>query len=139
MSDPIKQTGKHAWKLRNKIKQAAHEGVTIHEYLQDDAELEQSIEDAGKIWLKGRHGHQFHIGNVVLFNNRDGKRWLLLMCILKLVHGLGECVADGTCSIIFRRSYFFKNSCVSGIEASLYKEPPGRYSFFMCCFITFSM
>ncbi len=85
MSDPRKMTGKHAWKLRNKIKQVTNAGVTVHEYLENDIGLEQSIEEVGKTWLKGRLGHQFHIGNILLFNNRLGKRWFYAKGADKLV------------------------------------------------------
>ena len=75
MSDPRKMTGKHAWVLRNKVKQAARQGVTVHEYRHSDAKLEQSIDEVGKTWLKARRGHQFHIGTLFLFKDRIGKRW----------------------------------------------------------------
>lgn len=83
--DPSKISGENGRLVRKKIKHATREGVTVHEYLQGDAELEQSIEEVGKQWLNSRRGHQFHICNLSLLNDRVGKRWFYAMCDNKMV------------------------------------------------------
>jgi len=75
-SDPRKKTGPHAQLVRRKTRQAAKEGVTIHEYGGNDAEVEKAMEQVGEEWLKSRTGHQIHISDVYLFNDRLGKRWI---------------------------------------------------------------
>lgn len=73
--DPRTRTGTHASLLRRKTKQALREGVTIHEYLESNADLERDMERASNEWLASRKGHQIHISDIYLFDNRIGKRW----------------------------------------------------------------
>ena len=75
MNDPSKMSGEFGRLVRKKIKHAAREGIIVYEYIQEDAKLEQSIEEISKKWLNKRTGHQFHICNISLFNDRAGKRW----------------------------------------------------------------
>lgn len=73
--DPRKRTGTHGSLVRRKVKSAQREGVTIHEYLGRDSELERSLEHVGELWLQSRSGPQIHISDVYLFDDRVGKRW----------------------------------------------------------------
>ncbi len=73
--NPEKETGPLASLVRRKVKRAYRELVTVHEYTENDLQLEQEIEQVGRIWLQKRRGPQFHISNVYLFQDRLGKRW----------------------------------------------------------------
>jgi lysylphosphatidylglycerol synthetase-like protein (DUF2156 family) len=67
--------GRKSHKLRNYIHHAEHEGVTFHEYLSHDEQLEQSINEFGKEWLKSRRGPQIHLGILDFFDSRINRRW----------------------------------------------------------------
>ena len=73
--DPRKRTGTNGSLVRRKVKRAIREGVSVHEYLENDLALERAIEEIGVIWLSARKGLQIHISNVHLFSDRQGKRW----------------------------------------------------------------
>lgn len=75
LCDPRKNTGTHESLVRRKVKSALREGVTIHEYVTKDREVEKAIEEVGEQWLQSRRGPQVHISNVYLFEDRIGKRW----------------------------------------------------------------
>ena len=73
--DPRKNTGTYGSLVRRKTKQAAREGISIHEYLSCDLGLEEQMEKARNIWLDARRGLQVHISTPYLFTDRFGKRW----------------------------------------------------------------
>lgn len=73
--DPTKESGTYGSLVRRKTKQSIREGVTVHEFLDEDPVLQQAIERIGELWLQGRRGQQFHISNIYLFDDRIGKRW----------------------------------------------------------------
>lgn len=73
--DPRQSHGVNASLVRRKCHHAEHEHVTVHEYLDKDANVEKAIEAVGDSWIKNRKGPQVHISNVYLFENRMGKRW----------------------------------------------------------------
>lgn len=73
--DPREKTGTRGSLVRRKVRHAQNEGVAVHEYTGNDKELEKSIEQVGEKWLKARKGPQIHISNVLLFMDREGKRW----------------------------------------------------------------
>jgi lysylphosphatidylglycerol synthetase-like protein (DUF2156 family) len=75
LDDPREKTGPDASLVRRKVKHAAHEAVSAHEYLQSDSALEKKIEQLGHAWVDHRKGMQLHISNVYQFDNRHGKRW----------------------------------------------------------------
>lgn len=73
--DPKAYTGTHACLVRRKVKHALKESVTVTEYHEQDATLEEAMKQVGKDWLHARRGPQIHISNVCLFADRLGKRW----------------------------------------------------------------
>ncbi len=73
--DPRKNTGNYGSLVRRKTKQAAREGVTIHEYIPHNSAIEAAMENVKDLWLQSRKGLQVHISNVYLFNDSVGKRW----------------------------------------------------------------
>lgn len=74
-SDPRQKTGVNASLLRRKVRHAMHEGVTFQEYIPNDAEIEEAMNQVGIAWVKNRRGPQIYISEVSLFTNRLGKRW----------------------------------------------------------------
>jgi lysylphosphatidylglycerol synthetase-like protein (DUF2156 family) len=73
--DPRNKSGRYACALRNKIKHAEREGVSVKEYTGHDAKLEEAIEKASQGWLDRRKGLQVYISPVRVFDDRQGKRW----------------------------------------------------------------
>ncbi len=67
--------GPKAYKLRNKINHAIKEGIEVHEYLDRDEKIEQSINQTAEQWLTKRHGPQIYLGPIDFFGNRISKRW----------------------------------------------------------------
>jgi len=74
-NNPVNKTGPRAVRLRNKIKQALHAGVTIQEYLGQDSELENQMEQVVVAWVKARRGLQAFFSTPGMFDHRQGKRW----------------------------------------------------------------
>lgn len=73
-NDPKK--GSKGRLLRGKVSQAVRFGITAHEYLTQNNELEKEIESVGESWLKAREGPQIYLAPVNLFSSRLGKRWI---------------------------------------------------------------
>jgi len=67
--------GSKSKKLRNYIHHAINIGLQFHEYLVFDEQIERSIDQLGKAWLKGRRGPQIHLGSLDFFKDRTSKRW----------------------------------------------------------------
>ncbi len=76
LCDPAKKTGVHGSLVRRKLRSAARAQVSVYEYFPRDLELENSLIELGKEWLRGRRGLQIHISNIYLFNDCLGKRWI---------------------------------------------------------------
>jgi len=73
--DPFEKTGTHAGLVRRKVRRAINEGIIIHEYTDENLEIENTMQAIGKKWLSGRSGPQIYIARLNLFNDREGKRW----------------------------------------------------------------
>jgi lysylphosphatidylglycerol synthetase-like protein (DUF2156 family) len=82
-NDPTK--GHRSYKLRNYIHHAQHLGLTVHEYLPYDVNLENSIDQVGVAWLKGRRGPQIYLGNLNFFEHRKNKRWFYVQYQEKII------------------------------------------------------
>lgn len=67
--------GRKGNRLRNKLSHARNQGLVVHEYLYDDKEIENSIQQVGVEWLKARRGPQIYLGHLNFFDNRNDKRW----------------------------------------------------------------
>ncbi len=83
--DPTKNSGKKGISLRGKIRHAEKSKVIIREYIGENAELEQQIEEVATQWLGNRQGPQIYISRVRLFHERFGKRWFFAQQGEKLV------------------------------------------------------
>jgi lysylphosphatidylglycerol synthetase-like protein (DUF2156 family) len=82
-NDPTK--GHRSYKLRNYIHHAQNLGLTVHEYLTNDVNLENSIDQVGVAWLKGRRGPQIYLGNLHFFEHRKNKRWFYVQDHEKII------------------------------------------------------
>lgn len=75
LESPVKKTGSRAVLVRKKVKHALNDGAVLHEYTDQDPEIERQIEEVAKKWVEGRHWPQVFLGKVSLFKDRPGKRW----------------------------------------------------------------
>lgn len=65
-------------RLRNKISHATKIGLTAHEYLDKNPNLERSFQEVAKLWEKGRSGPQMSLGPIHFFDTRDYRRWFYI-------------------------------------------------------------
>lgn len=89
--DPRGKEGVYASLVRRKVRHALHEGTVVKEYLIQDKNIENLIDQAAQTWLKARQGPQIHISNVYLFSDRQGKRWFYAQQGSRIV---GVCVLN---------------------------------------------
>lgn len=73
--------GVEANRLRNYIRHAKREGVTVREYVPLDPAIENSFDDLLQKWLKTRKGPQISLGNVNFFDSHVERRWFYLQDI----------------------------------------------------------
>lgn len=71
--------GSAARLLRKKLNHSEGEGVTVNEYLSQNKELENEMEQVAKNWVKARSGIQVFLSHIDLFTNEWGKRWFYAM------------------------------------------------------------
>lgn len=70
--------GPKSSRLRNKISHAQGLGLSVHEYLTQDPQIELEIQKVGEDWLKARRGFQIRMGQLDFFENRTDKRWFYI-------------------------------------------------------------
>lgn len=68
-------SGHRGYRLRNKANHLHHLGFEAYEYLSEDPQLEQAIQEVGNEWQRARQGPQIYLGHLNFFKNRDDKRW----------------------------------------------------------------
>lgn len=73
--DPMKYGDSKTTLLRKKLRQSFNKGVTVHEYLGNDPQIERSIEQIATQWVESRKGLQIYLAKPSLFADRLGKRW----------------------------------------------------------------
>lgn len=73
--DPKARSGPHANLLRRKYNHSIREGITVKEYMGNDALLEKAMEQVAVDWLKARSGPQVYISRIEVFSYRANKRW----------------------------------------------------------------
>lgn len=69
------RTGHEGRLLRKKENHARRSGITVHEYLMQNTELEKSLQDMITSWLRGRHGPQLFMSHITAFADRFNERW----------------------------------------------------------------
>lgn len=65
--------GHEARHLRNKLNHATENGISVHEY--QDENVKEEMQEVAQKWLKERRGLQIYYTHVDLFSNPYGKRW----------------------------------------------------------------
>lgn len=75
LQNPTNDTGSNAVLVRKKIKHAAKDGVSVHEYIDKDPAVEKQIEAVAAEWLQKRSGPQIYMSHIHIFDDAYGKRW----------------------------------------------------------------
>lgn len=62
-------------RLQHRVEKAIKHGLTFHEYIPFNIEIEKALLQVGVEWQKAKKGPRFHLGHLNFFENRMGKRW----------------------------------------------------------------
>ena len=62
-------------RLRHRVEKALKHGLTVHEYIPFDADIENSLKQVGIKWQQAIKGSQIYLGHLNFFENYAGKRW----------------------------------------------------------------
>lgn len=73
--DPRNNSGEKASLLRRNCKKALQHEITIHEYREEDSELEKIMNGLGDSWSQHRQGPQVYLQQVNIFSHRECKRF----------------------------------------------------------------
>ena len=69
--DPIK----HSNRFRHRVEKAIKHGLTVHEYIPFDQEIETALKEIGIKWQAAIKGPHIYLGHLNFFENYAGKRW----------------------------------------------------------------
>lgn len=61
-------------RLRHRVDKALKHGLTVHEYMPFNADIENSLKELGIKWQKTRKGSEIYLGHLNFFENYAGKR-----------------------------------------------------------------
>lgn len=73
--DPENDPCRMSKRLRHRVDKAIKHGLTVHEYVPFDEEIEKALKHVGEKWVEGRKGSQIYLGHLDFFENHLGKRW----------------------------------------------------------------
>jgi lysylphosphatidylglycerol synthetase-like protein (DUF2156 family) len=73
--DPVLDPRLSSNRLRHRVDKALKHGLTVHEYIPFNAEIEDSLKQVGIRWQQARKGKQIYLGHLNFFENYTGKRW----------------------------------------------------------------
>lgn len=73
--DPAFDPSQKHNKLKHKIDRAIKHGLTVHEYVPLNPDIEKSLAHVGAKWLQAIKGPHIHLGYLNFFENRAGSRW----------------------------------------------------------------
>jgi lysylphosphatidylglycerol synthetase-like protein (DUF2156 family) len=62
-------------RLHHRVNKALKHGLTIHEYIPVDRDIEKALQEVGIKWEQGIKGPHLHIGHLNFFESYIGKRW----------------------------------------------------------------
>ncbi|MBS4167516.1 phosphatidylglycerol lysyltransferase domain-containing protein [Parachlamydia sp. AcF125] len=62
-------------RLRHRVEKASKRGLTVHEYIPFDAEIEDTLKHIGVKWHKAIKGPHIYLGHLNFFESYMGKRW----------------------------------------------------------------
>jgi lysylphosphatidylglycerol synthetase-like protein (DUF2156 family) len=70
-SDPCASSSR----LRHRVEKGAKHGLTVHEYIPINKEIEHSLQQVGIKWNEAIKGPHIYLGHLNFFENYVGKRW----------------------------------------------------------------
>jgi lysylphosphatidylglycerol synthetase-like protein (DUF2156 family) len=73
--DPASESWITSSRQRHRVDKAFKHGLTVHEYIPFNAEIENSLKQIGIKWQQARKGPQIYIGHLNFFEIYEGKRW----------------------------------------------------------------
>lgn len=73
--DPANDPSLQSNRLRHRVEKAKKHGLTVHEYLPHDAEIEKSLTEIGREWQRAIKGPNVYLGHLNFFEDYSGKRW----------------------------------------------------------------
>lgn len=62
-------------RMRHKVSRAIKKGLTVHEYIPFNEEIENALKEVGVKWEKAIKGWHMYLGHLNFFENYTGKRW----------------------------------------------------------------
>lgn len=62
-------------RLQHRVDKAIQHGLTFHEYIPFNEEIEKSLLEIGVKWREAKKGSSFYLGHLNFFENSVGKRW----------------------------------------------------------------
>jgi lysylphosphatidylglycerol synthetase-like protein (DUF2156 family) len=62
-------------RLRHRVDKALKHGLTIHEYIPHDQDIENSLKQIGIQWRQSIEGPHIYLGHLNFFDNYTGRRW----------------------------------------------------------------
>lgn len=73
--DPQLDPTRTSNRLQHRIDKAVNHGLTFHEYIPFDKEIEAALTEVGRKWQKGIKGRHLYLGHLNFFESHLGKRW----------------------------------------------------------------
>lgn len=73
--DPAYDPRKHSNRFRHRVEKAIKHGLTVHEYVPFDPEIEAALVEVGVQWQAAIKGPHIYLGHLNFFENYTGKRW----------------------------------------------------------------
>lgn len=73
--DPEMDPQQTSKRLKHRVDKARKHGLTVHEYLPFNGEIEQSLKQVADQWQQAVKGSQIYLGHLNFFENHAGKRW----------------------------------------------------------------
>ncbi len=70
--------GSKSNKLRNKVHHAKNLGLYVEEYRGHDRKVEEGLNELIQSWGAARQGPQIYLGDIALFQQREGRRWFYI-------------------------------------------------------------
>jgi lysylphosphatidylglycerol synthetase-like protein (DUF2156 family) len=76
--DPQLDPCKTSSRLRHRVEKAIKHGLTVHEYIPFNPEIEKALIEIGMQWQNAIKGPHIYLGHLDFFENYTGKRWFYI-------------------------------------------------------------
>lgn len=83
--DPQQDVSNSSHRMKHRIEKAVKRGLTFHEYIPVDKELEKELLDVGNRWESAIKGPHLFLGHLNFFESYIGKRWFYVKDGKKIV------------------------------------------------------